>query len=153
MAQVQALRETVQLITFDGDQTLYEDGGNFSQDSPLVADIIHLVQRGIRVALVTAAGYQGRPDRYEHRLSGLLAAMASQDLPQGALDNFYVMGGECNYLFRCIKSTPVPGPAAGDDAVDSASPSPSGSASGATVCKLVEVDASLWRHFGTCRGA
>mmetsp|Transcript_70834 Transcript_70834/g.198519 ORF Transcript_70834/g.198519 Transcript_70834/m.198519 type:complete len:163 (-) Transcript_70834:884-1372(-) len=35
LAQVMALSKSLRMVTFDGDQTLYDDGGNFSADSIL----------------------------------------------------------------------------------------------------------------------
>ncbi len=36
--------------------------------------IISLMQSGIDVAIVTAAGYPGQPEKFEERVAGLLAA-------------------------------------------------------------------------------
>eukprot|EP00050_Salpingoeca_kvevrii_P011451 m.15460 g.15460 ORF g.15460 m.15460 type:complete len:419 (-) comp3438_c1_seq1:62-1318(-) len=100
LAQVMAIAPTLELITFDGDQTLYEDGGNFASDSPLVGSIISLLRRGVRVALVTAAGYAGKPERYEGRLRGLLDGCKDANLAPEECQRFYVLGGECNFLFQ-----------------------------------------------------
>jgi IMP and pyridine-specific 5'-nucleotidase len=35
------------------------------------------------------------------RLSGLLEMMKQAKLGPEAMGRFYVLGGECNYLFRC----------------------------------------------------
>jgi IMP and pyridine-specific 5'-nucleotidase len=129
IAQVLQIRRTGKLVTFDGDQTLYEDGGNFAQDSPLVSDLIQLINKGIRVALVTAAGYPGQPERYEGRLAGLLAEMTARELDEEVASRFFVVGGECNYLFRCSWK-------AGPD--------------GTRRCGLIEVAASVWRPMRAC---
>ena len=126
IAQVMHIRDSVRLVTFDGDQTLYEDGGNFPRDSPLVHDIIALINKGVRVALVTAAGYPGNPERYEMRLSGLFAEMTEQNVDEEVASRFLVVGGECNYLFRCTWKT---------------------NSAGARVCGLVEVPQATWCKF------
>ncbi|KAI8916431.1 IMP-specific 5-nucleotidase, partial [Gorgonomyces haynaldii] len=99
-AQIKSIAKDVQLITFDGDMTLYQDGADFSADSQLVSLIIQLLKFGVKIAIVTAAGYQEDPTRYEQRLSGLLLGFKASDLTHEQLSNFYVFGGECNFLFR-----------------------------------------------------
>lgn len=47
----------MKLISFDGDQTLYSDGGNFEDNDELALAIILLLKHGVKVALITAAGY------------------------------------------------------------------------------------------------
>ncbi|KAJ2539306.1 IMP 5'-nucleotidase [Coemansia sp. RSA 1853] len=101
MAQVMAIAPELQLVTFDGDMTLYADGQNFADDSALVALLIGLLRRGINVAIVTAAGYGTDAVRYEQRLSGLLRGFAKEELLPAQVARFYVLGGECNFLFRC----------------------------------------------------
>mmetsp|Transcript_26481 Transcript_26481/g.103144 ORF Transcript_26481/g.103144 Transcript_26481/m.103144 type:complete len:405 (-) Transcript_26481:1695-2909(-) len=101
IAQLFALRKTVKLITFDGDQTLYQDGGDFHPDSALVVHLISLLEKGVFVALVTAAGYENNPEKYESRLSGLLAGFKAHNLSQAAASRFFVLGGECNFLYKC----------------------------------------------------
>jgi IMP and pyridine-specific 5'-nucleotidase len=59
-AQVLAIAKTLQLITFDGDVTLYEDGHNLELQSPIVALLVRLLECGLHVAIVTAAGYTVR---------------------------------------------------------------------------------------------
>ena len=80
--------------------TLYADGKDFARDSQLVGLLMGLLERHIHVAIVTAAGYPGNVQRYEQRLSGLLDGFRSSHLPAACLENFYVLGGECNYLFK-----------------------------------------------------
>jgi IMP and pyridine-specific 5'-nucleotidase len=98
-AQILEIAKSLKLITFDGDMTLYADGKDFSRDSKLVGLIISLLQNNIKVAIVTAAGYPGDSRRYEQRLSGLIDGF-KQCANRRILENFYVMGGECNYLFK-----------------------------------------------------
>ncbi|KAJ2508168.1 IMP 5'-nucleotidase [Coemansia sp. RSA 2052] len=102
MAQVIAIAPQLKLVTFDGDMTLYADGQNFEEDTALTALLIALLRRRINVAIVTAAGYGDDAPRYEHRLSGLLAGFARAGLAPSEASRFYVLGGECNFLFRCI---------------------------------------------------
>lgn len=97
-AQVAASSSVVKLVTFDGDCTLYKDGANFS-DSVLISQFLILLTKQ-SVAVVTAAGYGQEPARYEERLVGLLDAMKSSSLAPEQLERFYVLGGECHYLFK-----------------------------------------------------
>lgn len=106
-AQVLALTlksgSRVRLMTFDGDVTLYEDGKNLTVDSPLVHCLIRLLANDLYVAVVTAAGYPGHQGAlsYQGRLEGLIEALnTSTELCDRQKNNFLVMGGESNYLFR-----------------------------------------------------
>jgi len=47
-----------QLISFDGDQTLYSDGQNFERNPRLANYLYQLLRHGVYVAVVTAAGYE-----------------------------------------------------------------------------------------------
>ena len=88
------------LVTFDGDQTLYSDGANF-ESNPQLANYMHLLlQHGVTVAVVTAAGYEYNIEKYEFRLSGLLAYFRDKNLPPDDCARFYLFGGECNYLLQ-----------------------------------------------------
>ena len=89
------------MISFDGDQTLYSDGGNFDDDDNLAMGIIYLMKSGVKVALITAAGYGLDNAKYEVRLGGLLDKFISSQLTEEEVGRFYVFGGECNYLFQC----------------------------------------------------
>ncbi|RKP37910.1 IMP-specific 5'-nucleotidase family protein [Dimargaris cristalligena] len=100
-AQARSSGSLVRLITFDGDMTLYPDGQTFEEDNQIAQQLIHLLRRDITVAVVTAAGYTTDVAKYEARLSGLLQCFARSDLTPTQLGRFYVMGGECNYLFQC----------------------------------------------------
>ncbi|KAI9479128.1 IMP 5'-nucleotidase [Coemansia sp. RSA 990] len=101
MAQVLAIAPSLRLVTFDGDMTLYADGQNFEHDSQLVLLLVRLLQRSVSVAIVTAAGYGNDAPRYEMRLSGLLHGFKKHRLSPAQVARFYVLGGECNFLFRC----------------------------------------------------
>ncbi|ROT41634.1 IMP-specific 5-nucleotidase [Sodiomyces alkalinus F11] len=91
---------SLQLATFDGDVTLYDDGQSLEPSSPLVPRILDLLRRDVKVGIVTAAGYT-TADRYYERLHGLLDALAaSPDLTPRQKRNVVVMGGEANYLFE-----------------------------------------------------
>jgi IMP and pyridine-specific 5'-nucleotidase len=98
-AQIIEIAKNLKLITFDGDMTLYQDGMNFSKDSPIVKLIIILLLNGIKIAIVTAAGYPGNVKRYEERLRGLLDMFGDNEHKE-MFSNFYVLGGECNYMFQ-----------------------------------------------------
>lgn len=90
---------TLRLATFDGDVTLYDDGQSLEPTSPLVPRLLDLLRKGVRVGIVTAAGYT-TADRYYERLHGLLDALAAAgDVPPSHKGNLLVMGGEANYLF------------------------------------------------------
>eukprot|EP00736_Rhodelphis_marinus_P005157 Rmarinus@m.14178 len=100
LAQVHALKSRLKFVTFDGDQTLYQDG-SFFQDEKLIRYVTLLLMKGINVALVTAAGYPHDPTKYEARLVGLLKFFIEANVPSEVRQRFFVLGGECNYLFRC----------------------------------------------------
>lgn len=100
IAQVHASSKDVRLVTFDADGTLYADGMHFEDDNKMIDKIMQLMELGIHVAIVTAAGYPGEPSRFEGRLKGLVDAFRAQELPKEVRDRFHVMGGECNYLLR-----------------------------------------------------
>lgn len=96
----------LELVTFDGDVTLYDDGANLNADSPVIPRIIRLLQQGIKVGIVTAAGYTDEAKYYE-RLQGLLDVMRdASDLTDEQRSALIVMGGESNYLFRYDASSP-----------------------------------------------
>ena len=92
-AQVMAIAPNLKLVTFDGDVTLYDDGANLQKSAPIVKFITELLERGVYVAVVTAAGYKD-PERYEERLKGLLEAF--ETISSEAVKRFYLVGGECN---------------------------------------------------------
>jgi len=88
------------MITFDGDQTLYSDGANFESNPKLALYLYLLLRNSVTVAVVTAAGYEYQSEKYELRLSGLLAYFRDRKLPTEDCERFYLFGGECNYLLR-----------------------------------------------------
>ena len=51
-----------------------------------VAHIVALMRSGISVAIVTAAGYPGEPERFEQRMAGLLTAFRRLQLPPEVTD-------------------------------------------------------------------
>ncbi|KAH8648392.1 IMP-specific 5-nucleotidase, partial [Xylariales sp. PMI_506] len=114
-AQIMAVTTygTLQLATFDGDVTLYDDGESLLPTSPVVPRMMDLLRKNVKIGIVTAAGYTSA-DRYYDRLHGLLDAIAeSTVLTKQQKQNLVVMGGEANYLFEfCATSehllAPVP---------------------------------------------
>lgn len=103
LAQAVSMAKSLSLLSFDGDQTLYTDGGNFDDNEELAMGIIHLMKSGVKVAIVTAAGYGLDNTKYEIRLGGLLGKFVSCQLTEEEVSRFYVFGGECNYLFQCSR--------------------------------------------------
>ena len=101
-AQVLSLVEggPLELVTFDGDVTLYPDGDSLTAENPVIPRIIDLLRRGIKVAIVTAAGYTER-SKYYGRLHGLLErikfAVINEELNKPVL---IILGGESSYLFE-----------------------------------------------------
>lgn len=90
----------VELVTFDGDVTLYDDGACLNADNPVIPRILRLLERGRKVGIVTAAGYEEAPKYYD-RLRGLLDAVHdSKTLTPSQKEGIIVMGGESNFLFR-----------------------------------------------------
>mmetsp|Transcript_37183 Transcript_37183/g.87944 ORF Transcript_37183/g.87944 Transcript_37183/m.87944 type:complete len:449 (+) Transcript_37183:144-1490(+) len=100
MAQVYELPGRVRMLTFDADDTLYEHGMDLQREDWIVTALLTLMEQGIYVAVVTAAGYPGKPLRYESRFKGLLELMVERKTSKEVASMFYCMGGECNYLFR-----------------------------------------------------
>ena len=100
IAQVHASAKDVKLVTFDADGTLYADGKHFEEDNQMIDKILQLMEIGVHVAIVTAAGYPGDAKRFEGRLRGLLDAFAENELSAEVRRRFHVMGGECNYLLE-----------------------------------------------------
>jgi IMP and pyridine-specific 5'-nucleotidase len=100
IAQVHVSAKDVRLVTFDADGTLYQDGKHFEDDNKMIDKIIQLMELGIHVAIVTAAGYPGQPEKFEERTRGLLDQFKKQKLPPNITKYFHVMGGECNYLLN-----------------------------------------------------
>jgi IMP and pyridine-specific 5'-nucleotidase len=106
-AQVMSLIRNgpLDLVTFDGDVTLYDDGMCLERDNPVIAKIMRLMERGSKIGIVTAAGYT-EAARYYERLFGLLQVIQTSDLPLEAKQNLIVMGGESNYCFKFDANSP-----------------------------------------------
>ncbi|WYZ45553.1 hypothetical protein EsH8_VIII_000869 [Colletotrichum jinshuiense] len=107
-AQIMAVTagSSLQLATFDGDVTLYDDGESLEPSSPLISRLLDLLRKDIKIGIVTAAGYT-TADRYHARLHGLLDAIASStDLTPTQKESIVIMGGEANYLFEYSPSSP-----------------------------------------------
>ncbi|KAF1815141.1 IMP-specific 5'-nucleotidase-like protein 1 [Eremomyces bilateralis CBS 781.70] len=100
-AQVLSLTRSghTELITFDGDVTLYDDGQSLLADNDVVARLLFLLSKGTKIGIVTAAGYT-EPRRYYERLHGLLDAIHLSNLPLVFKQNLIVLGGESNYLLK-----------------------------------------------------
>lgn len=104
---------SLQLATFDGDVTLYDDGESLEVDNPVIPRMLDLMRNNVKIGIVTAAGYT-TSERYYSRLHGLLDAIANSEVltPQQR-HNIVIMGGEANYLFEFDPTsqyllTPVP---------------------------------------------
>lgn len=96
----------IELITFDGDVTLYDDGQCLTEVNPVIPRLIALMQKGIKIGIVTAAGYVEAKKYYE-RLYGLLDAInTSETLTSTQKQNLIVMGGESNFLFSFCEGDP-----------------------------------------------
>lgn len=100
IAQVMAVKSNLRLVTLDGDETLYPDRRNF-QDVLSAHYLTTLLQDGVAVAVVTAAGYGYQTEKYESRLHGLLEFWKRKRLRAEVLKKFFLFGGESNYLLRC----------------------------------------------------
>ncbi|KUJ09254.1 IMP-specific 5'-nucleotidase-like protein 1 [Mollisia scopiformis] len=96
----------LELATFDGDVTLYDDGKSLEADNPVIQEIIQLMSHDTKIGIVTAAGYT-EAERYYGRLHGLLEAIKSSDLLTNTQKhNLVVMGGESNFLFKFSMTSP-----------------------------------------------
>ncbi|KAF6806067.1 IMP-specific 5'-nucleotidase [Colletotrichum sojae] len=106
-AQIMAVTAgSLQLATFDGDVTLYDDGESLEPSSPVIPRLLDLLHKDIKIGIVTAAGYT-TADRYYDRLHGLLDAIAaSKTLTPTQKESIVIMGGEANYLFEYDPSSP-----------------------------------------------
>lgn len=95
----------IELMTFDGDVTLYDDGESLKPENPAIPRLLKLLRRGIKVGLVTAAGYT-EASKYYDRLHGLLDAVHEADDLGDNKRDLIVMGGEANYLFKYSDNVP-----------------------------------------------
>ena len=90
----------LQLVTFDGDVTLYDDGETLYPDNPVIPRILRLLSAGTRVGIVTAAGYTDA-SKYYGRLVGLLSAVKVAVEEQKLVNpSLIIIGGESSYLFE-----------------------------------------------------
>ncbi|OAG36810.1 hypothetical protein AYO21_08983 [Fonsecaea monophora] len=95
------LNPGLELLTFDGDVTLYEDGASLHspEANPVILRLLHFLSQNVKIGIVTAAGYM-QPEHYFNRLSGLLLAVKdSENLSAAQKSNLIIMGGESNFLF------------------------------------------------------
>ncbi|KAK4547521.1 hypothetical protein LTR36_000477 [Oleoguttula mirabilis] len=106
-AQVMSLvrGSRLELVTFDGDVTLYDDGESLNDDNPCIPRILDLMRKGVRIGIVTAAGYT-EAEKYYERLHGLLDAVAASDSSHKLEHCLVVMGGESNFLFTYTPHSP-----------------------------------------------
>jgi IMP and pyridine-specific 5'-nucleotidase len=106
-AQVMSLVRNgpLDLVTFDGDVTLYDDGESLTPENPVIPRILRLMRTGSKVGIVTAAGYT-EARRYYERLHGLLDAIYTSDLPAAYKQNLVIIGGESNYCFKFAGDSP-----------------------------------------------
>lgn len=89
----------LELLTFDGDVTLYEDGGSLGPSCAVISRLLYFLSRDVKIGIVTAAGYLDA-SKYHARLSGLIEAVQhSPDLTAEQKHGLIVMGGESNFLF------------------------------------------------------
>lgn len=95
----------LELVTFDGDVTLYDDGQCLTPENPVIPRILRLMRAGSKIGIVTAAGYT-EARRYYERLYGLLDALHASDLPAASKQNLIVLGGESNYCFKFEGDSP-----------------------------------------------
>lgn len=98
-------RDLLRMVTFDGDVTLYEDGGSLDYTNPVIPYLLKLLESNICVGIVTAAGYD-EPHKYESRLEGLITAVHDSSLTADQKSRLTVMGGESNYLFQYDEPSP-----------------------------------------------
>ncbi|AET40200.1 IMP 5'-nucleotidase Ecym_5451 [Eremothecium cymbalariae DBVPG len=90
----------LRMLTFDGDVTIYEDGGSLAPKAKIVTRLIRLLEMGLYIGIVTAAGYDDS-ENYEQRLVGLIKELEqSPHLSLEVKKRLCVMGGESNFLFQ-----------------------------------------------------
>lgn len=97
--------QLLKMISFDGDQTLYSDGGNFEKNEIIAKSIHELLKHDVRVVVITAAGYGTEGSKYAVRLQGLLDSFIDVGLSEEEVEKFYVVGGECNYYMKAHYSS------------------------------------------------
>lgn len=97
--------QLLKMISFDGDQTLYSDGGNFEKNEIIAKTIHELLKHDVKVVVITAAGYGTEGSKYAVRLQGLLDSFIEVGLTSDEVERFYVVGGECNYYMKAHYSS------------------------------------------------
>lgn len=95
----------LELVTFDGDVTLYDDGEVLTHENPCIPRILDLMRKGTKIGIVTAAGYT-EAEKYYERLYGLLEAVANCEVSHDLEHNLIVMGGESNFMFAYSSKSP-----------------------------------------------
>lgn len=73
-SQVHATAESLRLITFDADGTLYADGAHFEQDNQMIAHIINLMRSSVQVRTWPRAAHAGPSTAREWRPARVLCA-------------------------------------------------------------------------------
>lgn len=53
--------------------------------------MIDLLRSNVKIAIVTAAGYPGEPEKFEQRLQGLLDVCKAERLPPALCERFFLM--------------------------------------------------------------
>lgn len=128
----------LRLVTFDGDVTLYEDGGSLITRNPVIPLIIKLLKANVFVGIVTAAGYD-EAKIYERRLGGLLESVHHcTELTWQQKRNLTIMGGESNYLFRYYET------AEGNEGDESFNNEDGEETENNQVCGFEPIDRSTW---------
>ncbi|EHL00708.1 putative IMP-specific 5'-nucleotidase 1 [Glarea lozoyensis 74030] len=103
-AQLMGLTATgsLDLATFDGDVTLYDDGQSLLPSNPVIQRIIDLMSNDTKIGIVTAAGYT-EAEKYHGRLHGLLTAVnTSTVLTEQQKNNLIIMAESS--LRECVQN-------------------------------------------------
>ena len=80
--------------------SLPDDGESLNADNPVILRILNLLAQGIKVGIVTAAGYT-EAKKYYYRLHGLLEAIKRAVSAQEVTNpELIILGGESNFLFE-----------------------------------------------------
>ena len=79
---------------------MYLEGPDFEKTPALARYLELLLRHGVTVAIITSAGYECTVQKYHDRLSGLLNYLRYQKISPTECERFFVLGGECNYLFQ-----------------------------------------------------
>ena len=92
LAQIHASADSLRLITFDADGTLYADGHHIEQDSQMIRLMLQLMKSNVHVAIVTAAGYPNDAKKFEERVRGLLDTFKRHKMPASITDRYGLVG-------------------------------------------------------------